>query len=185
MLLQAQAVVDLGMTVTGKFYLFYSLFDKDCKIALVSHDMERLISVWGKDFFLPKGVRRPTEQCLRKAKKRASELISGGLIQTDSRGALEAQILVLLKEEVLYTHPVEFPIEEKDAKEEASLVRKLRVPLEEILKALDASLAEVKFSESAKQPLFKIRIKNRSGGGYVKYCLLRKRTVASMLQTTA
>lgn len=61
------AVVELGIADEKEFLLFYSPFDERCKIAIVSKGRRHLISIWGTNFHLPEGIRKPTKSLNKSA----------------------------------------------------------------------------------------------------------------------
>ena len=44
---------ELGTANKRRFFLLYSPFDKDCKIAIVSEDLRVLVTVWNKNYHIP------------------------------------------------------------------------------------------------------------------------------------
>ena len=66
-IVSAEAAVDLGVADGQRYFLFYSQPNKSTKIALVSEDRRRLISIWEKDYNLPTGVKKVTWQRERDA----------------------------------------------------------------------------------------------------------------------
>ncbi|HEX5774718.1 MAG TPA: hypothetical protein VFY28_02015 [Candidatus Paceibacterota bacterium] len=68
-ILAAEAVVELGSDRAGLGYLlFFSPPDQCPKIAVVSHDRMRLVSVWHSSFKLPSGVENVTPDLARRAR---------------------------------------------------------------------------------------------------------------------
>lgn len=67
-LLNSRVTVQLSETEDTDFLLFWSPFDRSCKIALMARD-RTLISVWETYFVLPEGVRKPTAKDRRTARK--------------------------------------------------------------------------------------------------------------------
>lgn len=69
-LLTNGAFVSLGVVDGREYLLFYSPPDKECRIAVVSADHARLISIWGLGYHLPEGVRKASkrdQRCARDA----------------------------------------------------------------------------------------------------------------------
>lgn len=63
------AAVSLGTYENYEYLLFYSPFDRCCKIAVVSLDRASLVSVWYDDYLLPGGVAKPTASSKKQARK--------------------------------------------------------------------------------------------------------------------
>ncbi|MEJ0054153.1 MAG: hypothetical protein WDN10_05555 [bacterium] len=67
-LIESDAAVKLGSQGEYEYLLFYSPFDRQAKIAIVTKEQTHLISIWEKDYHLPDGIRPPTHGQVRKAK---------------------------------------------------------------------------------------------------------------------
>lgn len=68
-IISAEAVVELGRDRAGLGYLlFFSPPDQCAKIAVVSHDHMRLVSVWHSSFKVPHGVEEVTPDLARQAR---------------------------------------------------------------------------------------------------------------------
>jgi hypothetical protein len=88
LIIQNNLVEDLGVHNNVRYYCFYSSLEDKAKIALVSSDGMRLVSVWNIEFPLPAGIRRVTETVVWQAKlklakwsskKRHTQLLNGTL----------------------------------------------------------------------------------------------------------
>lgn len=77
--------VCLGSYDNFRYWCFYSLFDRDCKIAVVTADGEKLISIWQGDFMLPRGVRNPTDTDRTEAKVRFHSWLQKGARNAHTR----------------------------------------------------------------------------------------------------
>ena len=60
-IVSGEAAVDLGSVERRRYFLFYSPPDRDTKVAIVSEDRTRIISIWEKDYNFPVGIRRVTQ----------------------------------------------------------------------------------------------------------------------------
>lgn len=67
--ISSEAAVDLGSVERRRYFLFYSPPDKDTKVAIVSEDRTRLITIWEKDYNFPVGVKRVTQKMEKEAHK--------------------------------------------------------------------------------------------------------------------
>lgn len=67
-IISAGAAVDLGLVGGERYFLFYSPPNKSTKIAVVSADRMRLISIWESDYTLPSGIKRITWEMKREAR---------------------------------------------------------------------------------------------------------------------
>lgn len=105
-LLEYGAFVNLGITKKSTFLLFYSDFDSDYKIALASKDLQKLISIWDKDFFLPKGVIQPTYEHFSYAKKLYENFYASrsALDMQEIQQEVNVQVRVRIGNRVEYTH---------------------------------------------------------------------------------
>jgi hypothetical protein len=74
-IISGNATVELGTSEGYEYLLFYSPNDRDCKIAIVSLGKKDLVSVWEKDYFLPKGVLKVTHPLTKKARLLFSEFM--------------------------------------------------------------------------------------------------------------
>ena len=72
-------VVPLGFVNGCEFLLFYSPFDRDGKIAVVSEERTLLISVWEPFFTLPAGIIRPTRDMVNESKRLFNAFLFGKL----------------------------------------------------------------------------------------------------------
>ena len=69
--ISGNATVDLGGVDGGRYLLFYSPPDGDTKIAIVSEDVGRVVTILEGSYGVPEGVKRVT----RKMKKEAHKLL--------------------------------------------------------------------------------------------------------------
>lgn len=67
-MITAKACVLLGRNDKVSYLLFYSPFDMLCKIAVVTRDGAKIVSVWDSDFLLPTGIPRPGKRARRQAR---------------------------------------------------------------------------------------------------------------------
>ncbi len=84
---------------TSTYHLFYSPPDGDTKIAVVSGDGAVLITVWEKDYLLPRGVERVTPELEQKARTLFKETT-----QQHERRRLRGNIDVRIGPGTIYTH---------------------------------------------------------------------------------
>lgn len=75
-ILRLGAVVSLGSEGKSEFLLFYSPADNVSKIAVVSRDHSKLISIWNTDFLLPKTLSRITRQRETLAREKVAPLLA-------------------------------------------------------------------------------------------------------------
>ncbi len=88
-LIDAGAFVPLGAYKKQEYLLFYSPFDRKCKIALVAGRREFLVSVWEANYFLPDGIIRPG----RKLKKLARTLLEDYILSRSKVGTVSPEVV--------------------------------------------------------------------------------------------
>lgn len=81
LIVDAGATVLLGTFEEYDYLLFFSPQDRGCKIAVTAKEKTRLVSVWDADFHLPEGVRKPTKQDIREARRLLSNMLLGRTCQ--------------------------------------------------------------------------------------------------------
>lgn len=84
-IISGDGAVDLGSSADGRrYFLFHSPSDGDAKVAVVSEDSRHLITILGKDYMLPAGVKRIT----RKFESEARALLQGFLFTRFKKEAI-------------------------------------------------------------------------------------------------
>jgi hypothetical protein len=141
--IQAGASVSLGVVDKREFFLFWSPFDQDHKIAILGNDNKKLITVWETHFRLPKQTKKITSGRKRQSRDKFYEFMKKRVIkkETSCPQTLVVLIEVLEGYRKIFTHdmgPISFP----KAPTRNGTIRLLREPLTVIVDTLEQHAAE-------------------------------------------
>jgi hypothetical protein len=105
-ILRGEAYEPIGkdMRNDNELVLFYSPFDRECKIAVLSPEKDRVVSILGVDFHLPPGVLPVSTALTMKAKRKYRELMFGKMKETAKANEVAVTLLVRKANRIIDTH---------------------------------------------------------------------------------
>lgn len=105
------AAIELGTIAQGAFLLFYSPYDRNTKIAVVSQDRKVLVSIWENYFKLPEGIKRPSGKDHRKARIKLQDFLYQRMFPSSvkrSNADYEVHIEIRSGKTVLHRHVLKY-----------------------------------------------------------------------------
>ncbi len=105
-ILEAKAFVPIGIDKKNdnELVLFYSPFDNNCKIAVLSPDNSALVSVLKAGYLLPEGIEIVTRALKMQAKQKYREWLFGKMKETSQANQVNVTLLVRKSSKIIDMH---------------------------------------------------------------------------------